>query len=271
MKKVILKGRIFTWFPTTKNSFDKNISPKNENYYKTKSPLREKVQRRRNGLIKLLCSLDKQPKWFITLIYPQSYSDEQNLSKRISKDINRLATRLRRKYQNSWFVYAIEWSPKSKIHVHFIGKLGMVKNQLRTNISEWWASITGSNQSNLANVRFLGTPEESQSCMGYMTKKAKEKYIPKLVELMGNKYSYGSVNKNNLPVAQTKVFEMSDKQFQQLRTACIAELEMSAQLHTTFNQEYHKNRLAYSDSGFHISQNADSITGVLNRLSKGVI
>jgi len=270
MKKVILKGRIFTWFPTSNNSVNKNISPKSENYYKTKSPLREKVQRRRNGLIKLLCSLDKQPKWFITLIYSQN-CNEQNISKQISKDINLLATRLRRKYENSWFVYAIEWSPKSKIHVHLIGKLGMAKNQLRTNISEWWANITGCNQSNLAEVKFLGTPEESQRCMGYMTKKAKEKYIPKLLKLMGNKYSYGIINKNNLPVAETQVFEISDKQFQELRDICIAELDMSAQQHTTFNQEYHKNRLAYSDSGFHISQNADSIKGLLNRLSKGVI
>lgn len=264
MKNVILKGNIISWYSSRKNKTKSGTS------YNTKSNLRRKVQRRRNGLIKLLCSLDKQPKWFITLIYPQN-CNEQNIGNRISKDINLLATRLRRKYQNSWFVYAIEWSPQSKIHVHLIGKLGMAKNQLRTNISEWWTNITGSTQSNLSDVRFLGTPQESQRCMGYMTKKAKEKYIPKLLKIMGNKYSYGIINKNNLPVAETQVFEISDKQFQELREVCIAELEMSAQLHTTFNQEYHKNRLAYSDSGFHISQNADSITGILNRLSKGVI
>ncbi len=264
MKNLRIEGRIFTWYESQK--FKKTKARSKKRFYK-KDAFTKKVQRRRNGLLKLIYSLEKNPKWFITLIYPKKYS-ETKTSERIKRDLDRLSTRIRRDYRKSWFVYSIEWSPKSKLHIHLAGKLESVRRGFQHKLPNWWANIISSRQANLSRVDFLPTLEDSKAAIGYLSKNEKKARLPKAIKLLKKQYTHGIVNAGNLPVSKAKSYKISNKNFYQISERLICE-DLGAEYRSSARNKQ-KNKLAYSHPGFHILNNPGKIKAFLREKAEEV-
>jgi len=264
MKTVKLNGRYITWDNSNNKKGTKTRKPKK------KYPFIKIIQRRRNGLLKLLHGLTKDPRSLITLIYPKKFSDVR-VSNRIKTDLNQLASNIRRGYKKSWWIYSIEWSPKSGLHIHLIGRFKGTQNIARQQMQMWWWRIIGSSQANLADIRFLKTPEDRAAAVGYLSKGEKKRFIGQAILLLGTQYTYGRLNKKNFPITRQLKFNLSDQQFDKLRSQLISEHRKNGRKIRKGLRDQHLTDLTYANSGFHIlNKNPKKIEAFLKRNAEEV-
>ena len=240
-----------------------------------KSQNLKKIQRRWLSLLKLIYGLSGNADWFITLVYPQNNISTDDIVDRIKNDINKFSNRIRNNYKNSWFVYSIEYSPKSNIHVHLIGRLGRkkikpnskAKRKFERQVKKWWASIVNSKKSELSHIRYLKSTKMSDKRKGYLVKFIKRLHLKILIEKFGTQYTHGVINRKNLPKAKPIKFEFSEKDFNKyIRPALIKEANEIKSRKTSF----HKSKLKTNDSGYHILSHPKEFEALLKKHGREV-
>ncbi len=258
LKIITLRKQTVTWGERKKGSNQNKNKIKHYGRYRknaklTPDRIRAKMIRRRNGFIKLLYSLKKRPLWFITLIYP-SFIKKNALACRINKDINCLGTALRRLYPKCWFIYTIESSIKSPLHIHLVGRTGTEKPELKKNIKKYWERILGYRKQKYQRVDYLNSPKDSDAIIGYLSARKKRIGLYKVIELIKNKHSYGVINKKNLPVAEPEVYELNEDQFEELKELLLDEVKTTDLSTGKPHKSNQIERILNSGSGYQVLQ-----------------
>lgn len=276
MVRLTIQGRIVVWFAILikkaakrKNKShekkDKKKKGPNKNYFQSK------VQRRRNNLIKLLYGLrdgyQYRATWFISLIYPDYFSDEQ-IAPRIKADIDRLSKRLIYSYPDGWFIYSIEWKRLSGIHFHLVGRKGKKRPNLKPNIEKWWLKIVEYKDPHLVESTYLKTLDDSNTRYGYLTKREKMKGLAKLIKILGNSYTHGVINRKNLPISDHKKVILSGKEFKKFKRYFYNEIKKRERKMGKKSQSIQKAKLLYAETGFHIAHNKKIFEELLRKILK---
>lgn len=239
-------GRILIW-----SNGRKRVSKKHRNTNsgeQTVYTLTKKIKRRRRVFLKLLYRLEKDPKWFITLIYPYEKRKISELT--IKNDIKRLSDSVRRRFPKGWFIYVIEWKRKAGIHIHIIGRKGSKYPEIKKLLPMWWHSITKCKEYNLCVIRYLNNKKHSDSIIGYLTKPAKRRFEFVALKKIGEKKNtFGIINKRNLKLSKEISYSIKNQQLRQMILADIEKLEKATGKEIS---QSHKNQVLYSKCGFHI-------------------
>jgi len=267
--KMVGKNVTFFLQPKKKKS-KKKTSWKSKNKKNRQS---RKIRVRHNSLLKLLYSLSKKPNWFLTLVYPKSFSSDDIIDQ-IKNDINKFGCRLRDTYKKCWFIYSIEHSPNSNIHVHLIGRLDYnkkntnVKNKkiFKSKAYQWWARIVDSDEEHLSDTRYLKTTKMKDKRIGYLGKFAKKLELKWLIEKFPKQYTHGVINRRNLPKAKPLTMKFSDKEFDKyIRQALLEDANKIKSREGSF----HKQKLKENNSGYHIANQPKNLRRIFRKIYKG--
>lgn len=136
-------------------------------------------------------------KHFMTIsldIYSDNYSEIRDDPDVIKNYLSKFKKILFKKFPNGWFLYKIEWSPKSGFHVHFICNFGKKLNKtIKTNIKSLWNNIINSKSDVTLDIR-----EYDKKHSSYLTQKAKYKYDGTAICLLKNHRMVGILQKKNM-------------------------------------------------------------------------
>lgn len=148
-------------------------------------------RRRITKLSKKLSALKSRPRWFITLHFDRKVKREWMLEECLDvfEDFRRY---LDRAYPNSWFIWVMEWSPKSGFHYHILGRFGIPKVKTRK-VRKKWMKLTGSN-----SVKSAHFEDFVDAHFGYVMKREKAKNTCYLIRLLGYRSFFGFIHAGNM-------------------------------------------------------------------------
>ena len=230
----------------------------------------KKINRPWNKLLSLLNSIRGNPDFFVTLIYPNHYSLDEIID-RIRDDINRFGNRFRYHHKDGWAIYSIEFKHGVNIHIHIIGKLRhgyrssrQKRHQFEAMVYGWWARTLGLGDDHLSKVDFINTSERGDACKGYLRKADKKKYFWVLSEQVEGrlKYTFGTINKKNIPRSSRGVFQVPDDVFnKRIRPLLIRDADRPG----NSKRKRHKNNLRSKGYGFHVLKHRKAIERILKK------
>ena len=221
-----IQGDALTWHQVSKKRQGGNSCPsgthKDLDESEDSETLYKKARRRRNGLLKALYSIKKEPRWFITVLYPPKDSHKISAD-RLKYDLDKLGSRFRYRYPDGWLLYTIEWSRKAGFHIHFLARSGERSPRMRFHIRRWWSKIVKSSSKKLVDVKHLATKNDAVIRYGYITKRSKFKGHLKVTKLLGKKWNFGIINKTNCLRVPKKIYRLSLTDFEALRGALLTD------------------------------------------------
>ena len=170
----------------------------------------EKNRRRRmNKLGRLCAALTENPSVFLTLDFDRKVRRNWSITQ-CRKCFAKFRRFLLKAYPRCWFIYSMDYAPKTRFHFHMIGKFCEKANKARV-ISEW-LRITGSTQSKMLDGQKYGLYHK-----WYLTSGTKAEGIRKVMEGLGRRSFWGTINKKCMPLSKQQDMKISPSRW---RTFC---------------------------------------------------
>lgn len=196
-----------TWFPYRKRTGWRG--PRKA--YKKVSNLEKARRRSIKALGAVFARLLKKPKGFMTLIFDRAVKEWE-----LDECLNcfeRFRRYLERSFPKCWFIFVMEWSPRSGFHYHLSGRIGEKTVPLDA-IRQKWLSITGSTDresihfKNYDPIHFF-----------YVTKKEKAQYTRYLMKKLGRRSFWGCIHRKLMPLAPEEYIDLDEDQMDMYRVS----------------------------------------------------
>lgn len=273
---ITIQGRVLTWHyaPPERVQNVKSESSNQERYadYSDALKLHCRTKRKRRKLSKQLFSLIWRPCWLISYVYP--YDQALNLSQnQLRFALDYLGNRFRGYYNKGYAFYQIDYSDKSRFHLHLLARCGKYpsrKNRIKIKYKarEWWETCVGSDASQLVKVQHLPTELDSNGACSYLVRGDKLDDHIRVTDFMGKRYTFGCFNAKNLRAAPVKRYEVPVDDFPDIRKVICFDVHEDSKRSSGSYLSDHENKILHAGSGFHIISDSNLEKKIRQKLIK---
>ena len=189
-----------------------------------RSPLQKKYKRSRRNFMRKLSTMKSEPKLFTSLSMDRR--QYRNLDIDFFKNVfDKFKRYLRNEYQNGWFIWKIEWSDISRLHVHIIGNAGNDEplKVTRAYIKNRWNFCCKHGDIDFKSA--VTKPYKTDGAKSYFFKRIKIKDDKTCMKLLNRMNIYGQIRGENIEYADKEKFTFSTFEYKKFSSYIIRELK----------------------------------------------
>ena len=196
-----------------------------------RSRLHKKYMRSKRNFMRKLSTLESEPTFFSSLIMDKKSYKKLGVDVDVNifmKVFDKFKRCLRNKYEDGWFIWKIEWSAKSFLHVHIIGnpENGESFEITEAYIKDKWNFYCKHEEKMDSNFQSAVTLKyKSEGAKSYFFKKSKRNEDKMCIKILGGLNIYGQIRGKNIKYTYKEEFYITEFEYEMLISHIIRKLK----------------------------------------------